>query len=90
MYRLFYILIVSRLVLISEFLVTAEFKTIFSLLYFFIKGEIFVRPGAKLDREELSDIDIQVTASDSPLDAVVRRYSTVTVRLSYNKLWNVI
>ena len=86
MYRLFYIMIVPRLVLISEFPV----KTIFFLLYFFIKGEIFVRPGARLDREELSDIDIQVTASDSPLDAVVRRYSTVTVRLSYNKLWNVI
>nr|XP_022319460.1 cadherin-23-like isoform X1 [Crassostrea virginica] len=47
-----------------------------------VSGEIFVRPGARLDREELSDIDIQVTASDSPLDAVVRRYSTVTVYIT--------
>lgn len=46
---------------------------------FFTKGEIFVAPGAKLDREELRELDIQVTAYDSPLDAVVRRFSTVTV-----------
>lgn len=45
----------------------------------FTKGEIFVAPGAKLDREELRELDIQVTAYDSPLDAVVRRFSTVTV-----------
>lgn len=47
--------------------------------FFFTKGEIFVAPGAKLDREELRELDIQVTAYDSPLDAVVRRFSTVTV-----------
>lgn len=46
---------------------------------FFTKGEIFVAPIAKLDREELRELDIQVTAYDSPLDAVVRRFSTVTV-----------
>lgn len=49
------------------------------MIFFFTKGEIFVAPGAKLDREELSELDIQVTAYDSPLDAVVRRFSTVTV-----------
>nr|XP_034314660.1 cadherin-87A isoform X2 [Crassostrea gigas] len=47
-----------------------------------ISGEIFVAPGAKLDREELRELDIQVTAYDSPLDAVVRRFSTVTVYIT--------
>jgi hypothetical protein len=51
-------------------------------LLFFIQGEIFVAPGAKLDREEVGDLDIQVIASDSPLDSTVRRYSTVTVSMS--------
>ncbi|XP_056018521.1 cadherin-87A-like [Ostrea edulis] len=49
-----------------------------------VSGEIFVAPGAKLDREELSDLDIQVIASDSPLDATVRRFSTVTVYVTLN------
>lgn len=49
------------------------------MIFFLTKGEIYVAPGAKLDREELSELDIQVTAYDSPLDAVVRRFSTVTV-----------
>ncbi|XP_062622203.1 cadherin-87A-like [Saccostrea cucullata] len=47
-----------------------------------VSGEIKVAPGAKLDREELGDISIQVTASDSPLYPVVRRFSTVTVYIT--------
>lgn len=53
---------------------------------FFTKGEIYVAPGAKLDREELRELDIQVTAFDSPLDAVVRRFSTVTVSFNNENL----
>lgn len=38
-----------------------------------------VAPGAVLDRESTAQIDIQVTAYDSPLDASVRRYTNVRV-----------
>ena len=47
------------------------------------QGEIRVAQGAVLDREQNGDIDIQVTAYDSPLDASVRLFTTVTVRTIY-------
>lgn len=46
---------------------------------FFIQGEIFVSPGAVLDREATPSIDILVTAYDSQLDPSVRRFTEVSV-----------
>ncbi|KAJ8318933.1 hypothetical protein KUTeg_004024 [Tegillarca granosa] len=44
-------------------------------------GEIFVSPGAVLDREATPSIDILVTAYDSQLDPSVRRFTEVSIFL---------
>ncbi|XP_071128543.1 cadherin-87A-like isoform X4 [Mytilus edulis] len=49
-------------------------------------GEITVAPGAVLDRETTPQIDVQVTAYDSPLDASVRRFTNVRVYISLDDI----
>ena len=47
-----------------------------------LQGEIFLKPGASLDREMMSTYTFQVTAYDSPLDPSVRLSTTAPVRTS--------
>lgn len=49
-------------------------------------GDIIVAPGAVLDREATPQIEIQVQAYDSPLDASVRKFSTVRVYISLDDI----